>query len=255
MVDALAAADARENARLLVCAVRRDQDRDRLADDLLGGVAEQPLGARIPGLDDPVEILADDGIVRGFHDRDELLRRSSAARRASSALSLAMPKPSCRASVSATSISDVGEAMRLIVIGHEFPGEPAADPDRDESNRGDAFARNRFLQGIGKIRLPNVLETDRPRISFVPVPWRMAFDGLPVPVRQTPPSDETHHVAVVKQAEWRRARRRAPRGWRPGRRRKRLEVTWRIAAFRRTGTAPPALRCGAPAPVRPACGR
>ena len=45
----------------------------------------------------------------------------------------------------------------------------------------------------------DVLEIDRTRISFVPVPWRMAFDGLPVPVRQAPPSDETHHVAVVKQ--------------------------------------------------------
>ena len=27
----------------------------------------------------------------------------------------------------------------------------------------------------------------------------MAFDGAPVAVRQAPPSDETHHVAVVKQ--------------------------------------------------------
>ena len=61
------------------------------------------------------------------------------------------------------------------------------------------FARNRFLEGIGKIGQANVLEIDRTRISFVPVPGRMAFDGLPVPVRQTPPSDEAHHVAVVEQ--------------------------------------------------------
>ena len=27
----------------------------------------------------------------------------------------------------------------------------------------------------------------------------MAFDGLPVPVRQASPADKTHHVAVVKQ--------------------------------------------------------
>jgi hypothetical protein len=80
-----------------------------------------------------------------------------------------------------------------------FSGEPAADHDRNESNRCDAFSRNRFLEGIGKTGLANVLEIDRPRISLTPVPRRMALDGLAVPVRQAPPSDETHHIAVVKQ--------------------------------------------------------
>ena len=47
----------------------------------------------------------------------------------------------------------------------------------------------------------DVLEVDRTRICFVPVPRRMAFDGLPVPVRQAAPSDEAHHVAVVEQQD------------------------------------------------------
>ena len=37
-----------------------------------------------------------------------------------------------------------GEAMRLFVIGHEFSGEPAADHDRNESNRGDAVLAQPF---------------------------------------------------------------------------------------------------------------
>ena len=78
-------------------------------------------------------------------------------------------------------------------------GEPAADQYRYESDGCDVFARNRLLKGIGKLGLANVLEINRTRIFFVPVPWRMAFDSLPVPVRQVPPSDKTHHVAVVKQ--------------------------------------------------------
>ena len=40
MLDALAPPDAFENRGLLVLAVRRNQDRDRLADDLLGRIAE-----------------------------------------------------------------------------------------------------------------------------------------------------------------------------------------------------------------------
>ena len=76
VVDAFPAADARENRRLLVEPIGRDQDGDRPADDLFGLVAEKPLGALVPCRDDAVEVLADDGVVRGFHDRDEMLRRA-----------------------------------------------------------------------------------------------------------------------------------------------------------------------------------
>src|SRR5262249_54354255 len=59
-----AASQARQYRRLLVDMISWNQDRDRLADDLLGRVAEHPLRRRIPGHDDAVERLGDDGIVR-----------------------------------------------------------------------------------------------------------------------------------------------------------------------------------------------
>jgi hypothetical protein len=78
VVDPFAAADARENSRLLVEPIRRDQDGDRFADGLLRFVAEQALGPAIPGPDDAVEILADDGVLGRFHDCGELLAACSA---------------------------------------------------------------------------------------------------------------------------------------------------------------------------------
>jgi hypothetical protein len=75
VVDAFTAADARENSRLLVEQIRRNQDGDRPADDLRGFVSEQALGSAIPGPDDSIEILADDGVVGGFDDRGEVLGR------------------------------------------------------------------------------------------------------------------------------------------------------------------------------------
>ena len=49
----------------------RDDQRDVAADRLLGGVAEQPLGGGVPALNDAVERLADDGVVRRLDDRRE----------------------------------------------------------------------------------------------------------------------------------------------------------------------------------------
>ena len=46
-----------------------------LADDLVGGVAEDPLGGLVPARDDAVEGLADDGIVGRFDDGREHLPR------------------------------------------------------------------------------------------------------------------------------------------------------------------------------------
>src|SRR3954462_479589 len=60
MLDAFAAADAPEHHLLFREAVWRNHHRDGLPDRLFGGVAEQLLGAAIPGGDDAVEIFADD---------------------------------------------------------------------------------------------------------------------------------------------------------------------------------------------------
>ena len=45
---------------------------DRAADDLLRGVSVHSLRPEVPGLDRSDEVLADDGVVRGFDDRREL---------------------------------------------------------------------------------------------------------------------------------------------------------------------------------------
>ena len=61
--------------------------------------------------------------------------------------------------------------------------------------------RNRFLERGGKVGPADVLETDRTRIFFVPVPRRMALNGVPISVRQAAPCDEAHHAAVVEQQD------------------------------------------------------
>ena len=63
----LAMANAIEDSRLFVLVIFRDQDRNRLANDFLGRVAEQPFSAAIPAHDHAIEILADDRIV-GIRD-------------------------------------------------------------------------------------------------------------------------------------------------------------------------------------------
>ena len=63
VLNAFTAPDARKDRRFLVLQMRRNQDGDGLADDLVGGVAEHALGALVPGADDAIEVLANDRIV------------------------------------------------------------------------------------------------------------------------------------------------------------------------------------------------
>ena len=72
MVDPLAAAYALQNAAHFIEAIRRHENRDRLADDLLRRVAEDPLRAGVPGGDDAVQIFADDRVVGRFDYGGEL---------------------------------------------------------------------------------------------------------------------------------------------------------------------------------------
>ena len=71
MIDALSAPDSLEDAGLLIDMVGGNQDGNGLADCLRRGVAEHGLGAPIPGHDDAVQALADDGIIRRFDDRSQ----------------------------------------------------------------------------------------------------------------------------------------------------------------------------------------
>src|SRR3546814_5168175 len=75
MVGALAAPDARQDLRFLVLMIRWNQDQDRLADDLVGRIAEEPLRTLIPARDDAVEVLAYDRVVGGLDDRGKPLFR------------------------------------------------------------------------------------------------------------------------------------------------------------------------------------
>src|SRR5262249_3281252 len=75
MLDALAAADTSEDARLFRLQIIRNDRGDRLADHLFGGIAELAFGARIPTDDDGVEVLADDCVIRRFDDAGELPAR------------------------------------------------------------------------------------------------------------------------------------------------------------------------------------
>ncbi len=68
VLDAFAAADAGEHVVLFALPVARDDDPDGTADHFFGCVAEQQFRAAVPGLNDPVEVLADNRIVRGGDD-------------------------------------------------------------------------------------------------------------------------------------------------------------------------------------------
>ena len=57
VVDALAAADALQDARLLIEPTGRHEHGDRLANRFQGGVPKEPLGAAIPTGDDAVEVF------------------------------------------------------------------------------------------------------------------------------------------------------------------------------------------------------
>ena len=74
MVDAFAAANPRQDLVLLALPVRRNDAADRSADHFLGGVPEHALRRGIPGLNDAVQILADNGVVRRLDDRGEACR-------------------------------------------------------------------------------------------------------------------------------------------------------------------------------------
>src|SRR4030095_10843582 len=72
MMDPLAAAYALQDGALFIDAIRRHENLDRLADDLLRSVAEDALRAGVPGADDAVQIFADDRIVGRFDYGGEL---------------------------------------------------------------------------------------------------------------------------------------------------------------------------------------
>src|SRR5262249_8731852 len=73
MVHPLAVSDPLQDLDDVLALLGRLQDGDVPADDLVGGVAEDLLGAPVPARDDAIEGLGDDGIVGRFDDGREHL--------------------------------------------------------------------------------------------------------------------------------------------------------------------------------------
>src|SRR5207248_1206200 len=65
VVYPLPAAKLLEDFGFFVEAVGWEQDGDALADIFLGCVSEDPIGGFVPALDDAVQVLTDDRVVRG----------------------------------------------------------------------------------------------------------------------------------------------------------------------------------------------
>jgi hypothetical protein len=63
-----ASPDSFEDPRLLVDEARGDQHRNRLTDGFRCGVTEHPCCAIVPTHDGALQIFADNGVVRRFHD-------------------------------------------------------------------------------------------------------------------------------------------------------------------------------------------
>ena len=71
MRDRLTRSNACEHHIFFALPVRRNDHANRLADGFGGRIAKHAFRRQIPRGDDAVEILADDRIIRRFHDRDE----------------------------------------------------------------------------------------------------------------------------------------------------------------------------------------
>ena len=56
---------------LLAVVVGRQEDGERLADDVGGGIAEDAFGPPIPREHGPSEVVRHDGVIGGLHDRDQ----------------------------------------------------------------------------------------------------------------------------------------------------------------------------------------
>jgi hypothetical protein len=54
--------------RLFLAQLRRNNHGDRPADGLRGGISESALGSAVPTVDNPVQILGNNGVVGGLHN-------------------------------------------------------------------------------------------------------------------------------------------------------------------------------------------
>src|ERR1700730_1204388 len=76
MINALTSPEPLKNHCFLVLAISGNNEHNALADSLFSRVAEQPLRTFIPTGDHTIQVLADDGIVRGTYDSSQQTGRS-----------------------------------------------------------------------------------------------------------------------------------------------------------------------------------
>src|SRR5258708_10493597 len=72
MLDPFLALDPLKNQWNFIGTLRWDQDGNRAALDLLGRIAKNPLGTRVPAQDNAVQGHANDGVIGGLHNRRQL---------------------------------------------------------------------------------------------------------------------------------------------------------------------------------------
>jgi hypothetical protein len=75
VANQFAALDFREDPADLVGMAWRNEQAHAPADDLIRRVAVHQLRAPVPGLNVAVQILREDGVVRGFDERGQHARR------------------------------------------------------------------------------------------------------------------------------------------------------------------------------------
>ena len=68
MLHSFARKQARQNTRFLLLAIGRNDSRNRLANHLFSPITQKPFRPRVPACDNPIQTLADDRILRRFHD-------------------------------------------------------------------------------------------------------------------------------------------------------------------------------------------
>src|SRR5437588_281983 len=79
MLDPLASADLAQDQVFIAIQLRWNDRQDRLSNDFFRRPAEDALSRPVPAFYDSIQVLADDGIIRGFGDCSQpergLLRR------------------------------------------------------------------------------------------------------------------------------------------------------------------------------------
>src|SRR6185295_48198 len=73
VLDLLTKSYALKNCAFLILEAQWEQTGDRLADDLFGCVPEKAFGSWVPAGNYAIEVLTDDGVIRGLDDGGEQL--------------------------------------------------------------------------------------------------------------------------------------------------------------------------------------